>query len=108
MGYVGVRRGKVDIGVIFVVDATPFAVGVVGSGEFLEITCTPGIDPDHEDGEDQCEEDDNAAKVSAVSLFDLVRSALPGRIGSFLRSLLIIWIKNNKPNKPCFIDLPQL
>lgn len=63
-------RGKVDIGIVLVVQAAAFAIGVVGSGEFFEITRTPSINANHKDCEDECKEDDNTAKVSAIPLLD--------------------------------------
>jgi hypothetical protein len=65
-----VRGGEVDIWIILVVETAAFAVGVVGSGEFFEITCTPSINSNDKDCEYECKEDDNTAEVSAISLLD--------------------------------------
>lgn len=64
------RGREVDIRIVFVIETASFPVGVVGSGKFFEIACTPGIDSNHKDCEYKSKEDDNTAKVCAVSLLD--------------------------------------
>ena len=89
-----VRGGEVDVGVVLVVDSAALAVGVVGSGQFSEVACAPGVDPDDEDGEDQGEENDDTAEICTVALIHYIEKGVPGTMGSFLLILLSLLLLN--------------
>ena len=60
---------EVDKGVVRIVDATPLALCVVGSGELVEVVARPCDNADDEHDDEKGGEDDEAEKVCAAALF---------------------------------------
>lgn len=76
--YISVRGGEVNVGVVWIVDTTTFAVWIISRSQLLEIASTPSIDADYKNDHHKSEEDDKTDDISAGALFVYVNEVVLG------------------------------
>lgn len=76
--YVCVWWSKIDVWVGGIIYSTTLAIWIVGSGQFLEVSCAPSIDSNDENGYDEGEEEDETDNISAGALLSWIAKLLLG------------------------------
>jgi hypothetical protein len=64
------RRGKIDVRVIRIINSASFAVRIIGSSQSFEVSISPCINSQTKHGNTDCDEDNNADAVCTASLFN--------------------------------------
>ena len=84
VGYIGVGRGEIDVGIFGICDSTPFSIWIVGCGKIAKVSSCPCINSNCKNDSYKNEVDDKTTAVGTIPSLNCIRWHLLGTIGSLI------------------------